>query len=263
MIWKINPDEELLMQQYIETDHDVRVHVLGDEVIAAMKRYVIPGDFRSNFSLGGKVEATKLTEEEIEMCIKASKSIRATWAGVDYLQDKDGNYYIIEINSSPGTTGIEKATNEDVVNMVVDHVTDKDNWRLKAQECGWIEILKVNDIGEFKAKFDTGNGSLCVLHADSFTIEDGKVRWKLGDKFYQKPFKTIKEVHVGGLRDYVEKRPVVELDVEFDGVIYKEVDFTLDNRSDRIPILINRRFMRKANLMVNPREKYLLTTKPE
>lgn len=262
MIWKINPEEELLMQQFIDTDHDVRVHVLGDEVIAAMKRYVIPGDFRSNFSLGGKVEATTLTEEEMEMCIMAAKSVRATWAGVDYLQDKDGNYYIIEINSSPGTTGIEKATNEDVVNMVIDHVIDRDNWKLKAQECGWIEMLEINDIGDIKAKFDTGNGSLCVLHADNFVIDNGVVRWNYGEKSYEKPIKTIKEVHVGGLRDYIEERPVIEIDVTFDGVVYKEVDFTLDDRTGRIPVLINRRFMRKANLMVNPREKYLLTRKP-
>jgi len=263
MIWKINEEEELLIQQYIDTDHDFRVHVLGDEVIAAMKRYVIPGDFRANFSLGGKVEEATLTEDEMEMCVMASKAVRATWSGVDFLKDKDNNPYILEINSSPGTEGIEKATNEDVVNMVVDYALDRDNWSLKAQECGWIETLEINDIGIFKGKFDTGNGSLCVLHAENFDISDGMVKWKIGDSVHKKPYKTIKKVRVGGLRDYVEERPVVELDVTFDGVVYRSIDFTLDNRGGRTPILINRRFMRKANLMVNPREKYLITTEPE
>jgi RimK family alpha-L-glutamate ligase len=263
MIWKISEEEELLIQQYIETDHDYRVHVLGDDVIAAMKRFVVPGDFRSNFSLGGKVEETTLTEEEMEMCIMASKAVRATWSGVDFVRDKDGNPYILEINSSPGTTGIEEATNEDVVNMVVDHALDRDNWRLKARECGWIETLEIDDIGIFKGKFDTGNGSLCVLHAENYTISDGMVKWKFGDAVHKKPYKTIKKVRVGGLRDYIEERPVVELDVTFDGVIYRDIDFTLDDRRGRTPVLINRRFMRKANLMVNPGEKYLITTMPE
>jgi RimK family alpha-L-glutamate ligase len=263
MIWKINEEEELLIQQYIDTDHDFRVHVLGDEVIAAMKRYVIPGDFRANFSLGGKVEEATLTEDEMEMCVMASKAVRATWSGVDFLKDKDDNPYILEINSSPGTEGIEKATNEDVVNMVVDYALDRDNWSLKARECGWIETLEINDIGIFKGKFDTGNGSLCVLHAENFDISDDMVKWKIGDSVHKKPYKTIKKVRVGGLRDYIEERPVVELDITFDGVVYRSIDFTLDNRSGRTPILINRRFMRKANLMVNPREKYLITTEPE
>jgi len=263
MIWKINDEEELLMQQYIETDHDFRVHVLGDEVIAAMKRYVVPGDFRANFSLGGKVEETTLTNEEIEMCIMASKAVRATWSGVDFVKDKDGNPYILEINSSPGTEGIEKATNEDIVNMVIDYTIDRDNWSLKARECGWIESVEINDIGTFKGKFDTGNGSLCVLHAENFDIGNGMVKWKIGDSVHKKPYKTIKKVRVGGLRNYIEERPVVELDITFDGVVYKDIDFTLDNRKDRVYILLNRKFLRKANLMVNPREKFLITTKPE
>jgi len=261
MVWKINPDEELILQQFIETDHDLRVHVLGDEVIAAMKRYVIPGDFRSNFSLGGKVEEVKLNIEEEELCIKAAKAVRASWAGVDFLKDKKGNIYIIEINSSPGTTGIEKATNENIVSMVVDFAINRDNWSLKAQECGWIEMLEIDGVGEFKAKFDTGNGSLCVLHADKYKIDKKIVQWKIGKNSFRVPLKEFKNIHVGGLRDFTERRPVIELDIIFDGILYSKIDFTLDDRSGRTPILLNRKFLRKANVMVNPREKYLITVK--
>ena len=67
----------------------------------------------------------------------------------------------------------------------------------------------------------------------------------------------------GGLRNYKEDRPVIELDVLFDGVIYKDIDFTLDNRKGRTEVLLNRRFMRKACVMINPAKVFVLTTKPE
>ena len=261
MVWKINDEEELLIQQYIDSPYDLRVHVLGDEVIAAMKRFVVKEDFRSNYSLGGKIANAKLTSEQKDMCVTASKAVGVIWGGVDFILDKKGNPYIIEINSSPGTEGIEKATNLDVVNTIVDYIIDKNNWVKVAQECGFREILEVKGIGNLEGKFDTGNGSLCVIHTDEYKIDKNIVRWKIGDKKFKHKYKTIKEVNVGGLRDYSEERPVIELDVVFDGVIYKAIDFTLGDRNNRIPILLNRKFMRKANVMVNPSKTFVLTKK--
>jgi len=264
-IWKINEDEELLLQQYIDIPYDLRVHILGDKVIASMKRFIIEDDFRSNFSLGGKVEPTTISKEEEEICVLAAKAVGATWAAVDLVKDKKGNPYIIEVNSSPGTEGIEKAIKKDLVGMVIDYVTKEENWVKVSKECGFLEYIEIDGIGKFKAKFDTGNGSLCVLHSDKYEIDEKKqsVTWYQGENKYTHGYKTIKEVRVGGLRDYVEKRPVIELDIIFDGVIHKAVDITLDDRNDRTPVLINRRFMRKANIMINPAKKYLLSKEEE
>jgi hypothetical protein len=134
-----------------------------------------------------------------------------------------------------------------------------------AKECGYIDTVEIDGIGEFKAKFDTGNGSLCVLHADKYDIDEknNMVTWSNNGKSYKYSYKTIKEVHVGGLRNHTENRPVIELDITFDGVIHKAVDVTLDNRADRTPVLINRRFIRKGNLTINPAKKYILSKELE
>jgi hypothetical protein len=68
------------------------------------------------------------------------------------------------------------------------------------------------------------------------------------------------EISVGGLRNYDETRYVVKLDVEFLGTIY-ETEFTLDDRENRTPILFDREFMSRVNVMVNPDRKYVVTTK--
>jgi len=264
VIWKINEDEELLIQEYIPAPFDIRAHVLGDEVIAAMKRFVIKDDFRSNYSQGGKIKSVKLTDEEKEICIKAAKAVGATWAGVDFILNKKGEPFILEVNSSPGTAGIEEATGQDITGEVINWVLNKNNWVKVANEIGFKETVEF-DGEEIIAKFDTGNGSLCVMHADSYDINEKNktVTWTYNKKKFKHPYKKIKDVHVGGMRNYTEKRPIIELDITFDGVIFKEVDFTLDDRSKRTHILINRRFMRKANIMVNAAKSFVVTQKPE
>ena len=264
VIWKINEDEELLIQEYIQAPFDVRAHILGDEVIAAMKRFVIKDDFRSNYSQGGKIKIVKLTDEEKDICIKAAKAVGAIWAGVDFISNKKGEPFVLEVNSSPGTAGIEKATGQDIAGEVIEWVLNKDNWVKVANEIGFKETVKFNG-EEIIAKFDTGNGSLCVIHADSYDIneKDKTVTWTYNKKKFKHSYKKIKDVHVGGIRDYTEKRPIIELNITFNGVVFKEVDFTLNNRSKRTHILINRRFMRKANVMVNAAKSFVVTQKPE
>ena len=69
------------------------------------------------------------------------------------------------------------------------------------------------------------------------------------------------KISVGGLRDYEETRYVVRLDVEFAGGYYNDVEFTIDDREDRTPILLDRAFMKRLNVLVNPQRKYVITTK--
>lgn len=269
VIWKLNDEAELLVQEYIPTKFDVRVHVLGDQVIASMKREVLEKDFRSNFSLGGKVEEYKLSEKEKKICILASKSVGATWSGVDFIPMEDGDLRIIEINSSPGTEGIEKATKEDIVAKVVDFVSDRENWTHKALECGFLETVHIEEFGDLVAKFDTGNGNYCFLHAEDWEVDEKTktITWKFNNKKYKREYVEIYDADsslVDGLISPKEKRPIVKFTVKFNNEVYPDIRFALVNRETKnTPILINRRFMRKARVMVNPDKKFILSNKPK
>lgn len=261
-IWKINPDTEIIIQEYIEADYDMRIHVLGGKVIAAMKRYKIKKDFRSNYSLGGKVEKISLTEEQAEVAIRAAKAVAGIWVGVDMMIDRKGNIFVIEVNSSPGTEGIIKATGKPIVDIVLDYATDKKHWRTKTIECGYIEKIKIEKIGDFEAKFDTGNSSYCVLHADEWKINDSIVTWSNNGKTYKNELQGMKIVKAGtlGIKE-PEERPVIFLDVTFNGTIYKDIKFTLSKRDGRKPANMNVGFIKKAGLSINPAKKYLLSVK--
>lgn len=263
-IWKINENEELIMQEFIDAPNDVRIHVLGDRVVAAMKRFKIENDFRSNYSQGGKVSPFKVNDEIAKVAVKAAKAVGGIWTGIDMIFDKKGNPYIIEINSSPGTEGIERATGAKVVEQVIDFILDENNWRKSPKEVGFKEVVTILDT-KIKAKFDTGNGALCVIHADSHEVDEKKkvVKWKMNGNNFEHPYEEIRDVKVGGMRNYTEKRPVIKLDISFDGIKYKDVLFTLDDRLKRTPVLLSRDFMKRANVMVNPADTYLLTIPDE
>jgi hypothetical protein len=100
-----------------------------------------------------------------------------------------------------------------------------------------------------------------VIHADKYKVNGKKITWSLLDKTITSDIIRKEEIKVGGLRDYDETRYVVKLDVDFAGGHYSDVEFTIDNREDRTPILLDREFMKRLNVMVNPQRKYVITTK--
>ena len=265
LIHKQDEDADLLIQEYIKTEYDVRVHILGGKFLAAMKRPVIEGDFRSNVSQGSKPEKIKLTELEIEECLKASKAVGGYWTAVDFIPSKNREKqppFMLEVNSSPGTEGIEDATGQNIAKEVIEHFADKINRFTVPTECGYKEILTIKPFGEIVAKFDTGNSGMPVIHADKIKpMSNKKVTWSLLGKTITSDIVRTEEISVGGLRDYEEDRYVVKLDVEFAGGFYKDVEFTIDDREDRSPILLDRAFMNRLNVMVNPQRKYVITTK--
>jgi ribosomal protein S6--L-glutamate ligase len=265
LIHKQDEDADLLIQEYIKTEYDVRVHILGGKFLAAMKRPVIEGDFRSNVSQGSKPEKIKLTELEIEECLKASKAVGGYWTAVDFIPSKNRDKqppFMLEVNSSPGTEGIEDATGMNIAKEVIEHFAKKENRFTVPTECGYKEILTIKPFGEIVAKFDTGNSGMPVIHADKIKpMSNKKVTWTLLGKTISSDIVRVEEISVGGLRDYEEDRYVVKLDVEFAGGYYKDVEFTIDDREDRSPILLDRAFMNRLNVMVNPQRKYVITTK--
>lgn len=113
----------ILVQEFIEEANgaDIRCFVVGNKVIAAMKRQAGEGEFRSNLHRGGTAQLVKLTKEERATAINAAKIMGLNLCGVDILQSKNGPV-VMEVNSSPGLEGIEVATGKDIAGMVIDFI---------------------------------------------------------------------------------------------------------------------------------------------
>ena len=265
LLYSQNENIDLLLQEYKKTDGDIRVIVLGGKVIASMKRQIVEGDFRSNVSQGAKVQEYPLSELEIEQCLLASKAIDGSWTAVDFIPSKNPKSeppYVLEVNHSPGTEGIEKATKRNIVKMVLEHFANPENRHYIANQCGYFETVSIKPFGEIVAKFDTGNGaSASTIHADEYKVNGKSITWKYQGKTVTSKITRIAKVDVGGLNNYSEKRYGVLLNLEYAGTLYKNIEFLLDDRGDRTPILLNRKVMRMLNVMVNPDRKYIVTTK--
>jgi ribosomal protein S6--L-glutamate ligase len=113
----------ILVQQYISEAKgaDIRCFVVGNKVVAAMKRQAKAGEFRSNLHRGGTATAVKLTAAERKTALQAAKCMGLAVAGVDILQSSDGPV-VMEVNSSPGLEGIEAATAVDVAGAILDYL---------------------------------------------------------------------------------------------------------------------------------------------
>ena len=131
LINKIDNDIAMLIQEFIKTPYDVRVIILNNEIVGQLKRPVIENDFRSNISQGNEPEKMELTELEKSECLKAAKSVKGMWLGIDFIPSKDREKespYFIEINSSPGTGYVNELNNINISKMVLDTFKNRDNW---------------------------------------------------------------------------------------------------------------------------------------
>ena len=265
LIHKQDEDADLLIQEYIKTEYDVRVHVLGGKVLASMARPVIEGDFRSNVSQGSVPKKISLTELEIEECLKAAKAVGGYWTAVDFIPSKNRDKeppFMLEVNSSPGTEGIEDATGQNIAKQVIEHFAKKKNRYTVPTECGHREVVSIKPWGEMIAKFDTGNSVLSVIHGEDIKTNNGKVSFTLLGKRHTFPLERTYKVKIGSIRDYTEERPVIKLDVNFAGGLYKDEPFGIDDRTAMgTEVLLTRRIMTQMNVMINPARKYVITTK--
>ncbi len=127
-------DANILVQEFIKEagGSDIRCLVVGDKVVAAMKRQGKEGEFRSNLHRGGSAEIVKITPEERSTAVRAARVMGLNVAGVDLLRSNHGPV-IMEVNSSPGLEGIESATGKDVggaiIRFVEKHVKDSTRTR--------------------------------------------------------------------------------------------------------------------------------------
>jgi ribosomal protein S6--L-glutamate ligase len=111
----------ILVQQFIKEAEamDIRLLVIGDRVVAAMKRQGPAGEFRSNLHRGGLGEKVRITPQERTMAVRAARTHGLQVCGVDMLR-AEGGPLVVEVNSSPGIEGLEKATGVDVAGLMIE-----------------------------------------------------------------------------------------------------------------------------------------------
>jgi len=119
--------EPLLIQSFIENDGDLRIVVVGNRVIGAIKRTrTKDNEFRNNVSLGGKAEVYEFSKEQAQIAIKAAKILGYSIAGVDLIFDSaDKKWKILEVNRSPQFTGFMKATGVDMPREIIKFLKNK------------------------------------------------------------------------------------------------------------------------------------------
>ncbi|MBE7636590.1 30S ribosomal protein S6--L-glutamate ligase [Sneathiella sp. P13V-1] len=113
----------ILVQEFIKeaAGSDIRCFVVGNKVVAAMRRESLDGDFRANLHQGGQAKQIRLTKEERATAVRAAKVMGLSMAGVDLLRSDKGPK-VLEVNSSPGLEGIEKVTKKKIADLVIEHI---------------------------------------------------------------------------------------------------------------------------------------------
>ncbi len=116
-----------LVQEFIAEAEgaDLRCFVVGDEVVAAMRRQAPKGDFRSNLHRGGSAEAVEAGEDERRVAVRAAQVLGLGVAGVDLIRARRGPL-VLEVNSSPGLEGIEAATGVNVAGKIIENLEKAD-----------------------------------------------------------------------------------------------------------------------------------------
>ena len=115
--------QNVLIQKFVAESKgkDIRAFVVGDQVVAAMRRVAQGQEFRSNVHRGGLAEPVELDEQYRETAVRCTQILGLSVAGVDMLEGKDGPQ-VMEVNSSPGLEGIEKCTELDIAGAIIDYI---------------------------------------------------------------------------------------------------------------------------------------------
>ncbi len=127
LVWGLlDQRKTVLVQEYIQESHgrDIRVLVVGGEVVAAMRRSASGREFRSNFHLGGSVESVQLPDHYESVARRAARVLGLDVAGIDLLEGRNGPL-VLEANSSPGLEGIESATGVNIAAHIIEHISQQ------------------------------------------------------------------------------------------------------------------------------------------
>ena len=275
-LWKHNA--ELLIQEYMDVNFDIRTFVVDNKIFASTKRIRGSSDFRTNIHRGAKAVPYKLSDDEIEVILRAARASKAYMVGVDHFVHK-GDVYVLEVNGSPGT-GADyegyayqedegpnpggRLSGKQLVKNVIKHTVNRDNWdRQSLVEVGWLETVDIDGMGKIRAKLDTGNGAkACSMHAEDIEKKGKSISWTYNGKRYTKPQHGVSRVFRANAEgdEPSETRPTILLDMTFNGFTYKDIEFGLDQRPrSGSDILLNREVIKMFNASVNPNRRFVLS----
>jgi ribosomal protein S6--L-glutamate ligase len=117
----------LYLQRFVpNAGSDLRLFVLGDRVLGAIRRHAPPGDWRANVAVGGRAEAFAPEDSLVALALRAARAVGARVAGVDVLPGDDGTPYVIEVNAVPGWRALAAATRTDVAAAILAALRDGD-----------------------------------------------------------------------------------------------------------------------------------------
>ena len=237
-MFKLSPKSDIILQEKINSEYDLRVHVLyksfermtpgidNFEIIGCMRRNLLDGDFRSNYSLGSTAEKGTLTPEQEKIAKQAAKAVNARWCGVDLIMDsRTKQSYVIEVNSSPGTKGVTTVAQEDVVGTLMDMFKDFKYTKYDSDQIGRYETVtlkNLNDGVDVPMKFDD-NKSFTELQCSSVNAKEDDVTFVFNGVTYT--------MELSGMR---KGDPMVELNIRFNGTVYKNELVVLKTVNDNI-----------------------------
>ena len=261
-LWKFNAD--LLVQEFLEMDFDIRTIVVDGVIIASTKRIKPKEDFRSNIHRGADSEPYVLSKEEKKLILDAYRTTGAYMVGVDHTIVK-GKAYILECNGSPGIGSNfgngdgKKTTNERLIEKVLEHVGKvRSRFVGSTQVAGYVERLEIVGLGPYRAKLDTGNGTKASMFVvDKLEIKGKIVKWERdGIKQTHRIVGVSHPHHVGK----IDKRPIILVDLKFNNKLYKDVPIGLTTRDSRSTFLVNRELLTRLKVAVNPDRKFVLSS---
>jgi ribosomal protein S6--L-glutamate ligase len=253
-MFKLSPKSDIILQEKIDSDYDLRVHVMyngfermtsgldGFEIIGCMKRNQLAGDFRSNYSLGSTAEKGNLTPEQEKIAKMAAKATGCRWCGVDLIISATTKQpYVIEVNSSPGTKGITTAAGEDVVGTLFNMFKDFKYTKYESEQIGRYETITIKDISSDTASLDTAikfddDKTFTELECSSVNAKDDDVSFVFNGVTYSRELVGLKR-----------NDPMVELNLKFNGTVYKNELVILKQINNNI----NRNHMVGGSKLIN------------
>jgi ribosomal protein S6--L-glutamate ligase len=172
--------QNVLIQRFVAESRgrDIRALVVGDRVVAAMRRTAQGDEFRSNVHRGGSVERVELAPEYEQVAVRSAQIMGLKVAGVDMLEGADGPL-VMEVNSSPGLEGIEQATQLDVAGAIIDHLANQVAFpeidvrqRLSVSTGYGVAELLVHNNGDFVGR-SLGDSGLAERDITVLTVHRG------------------------------------------------------------------------------------------
>lgn len=273
-IFKLVPNAEILMQNKIESDYDLRIHVFNKsyarqsnnkdnfEIIGVMRRNKIDGDFRTNFSLGGTIESFELTEDQKKLAIDTACAVKCKWCGVDMIIDKNtGENYIIEVNASPGVKGITSVSEVPPIDYIFDFLKRFKYINNNATVIGHSEsatLMFGDNTYSTNVLFDINDDINIIESGSTYYNEDQKqVTFTVGNM-------TVSRQVIGTLiePDNITRSYLIQCNVDFNDNVYKNVIFKVKQiNTDEHHVILSNVFLGQlgSRVSIDPNTSFIVT----